>query len=297
MSQGRILVVEDDFDISNMLRIYFQSQDYEVAVVQRGREALEMCRHQLPNIIILDIMLPDLDGYDVCRELRSSLRTSHIPIIFLTQKDERSDKIHGLELGADDYITKPFDVEELKLRVKNAMSRATYESLTNPTTGLPSGRLIEEQLRQLMRRDDWGIIYVDIQGFTAFGEVYGFVAGEEVLRFAAMVLGEAVDSVGTPNDFIGHIGGDDFIVITNKDLTAPIVEDLEHRFDKDVGTHYDWQTRQRGYLIVRDDAGGETKADLMKLSIGVVTTDDGPFTDIREITEVAASARRERRVD
>ena len=297
MSQGRILVVEDDFDISNMLRIYFQSQDYEVTVAQRGGEALEMCRHQLPNIIVLDIMLPDLDGYDVCRELRSSLRTSHIPIIFLTQKDERSDKIHGLELGADDYITKPFDVEELKLRVKNAMSRATYESLTNPTTGLPSGRLIEEQLRQLMRRDDWGIIYVDIQGFTAFGEVYGFVAGEEVLRFAAMILGEAVDSVGTPNDFIGHIGGDDFIVITNKDLTAPIVEDLEHRFDKDVGTHYDWQTRQRGYLTVRDDEGGETKADLMKLSIGVVTTDDGPFTDIREITEVAASARRERRVD
>jgi len=102
-------------------------------------------------------MLPDMDGYDVCRKLRGSLRTSHIPIIFLTQKDERSDKIHGLELGADDYITKPFDVEELKLKVKNAIDRAAYESLTNPTTGLPSGQLIEELLRQLIRRDDWGI--------------------------------------------------------------------------------------------------------------------------------------------
>lgn len=292
MAQSRILVVEDDFDISNMLRIYFQSQGYEVAVAQRGEDALEMCRHQLPNIIVLDIMLPDMDGYDVCRELRGNLRTSHIPIIFLTQKDERSDKIHGLELGADDYITKPFDVEELKLRVKNAIARATYESLTNPTTGLPSGRLIEDQLRQLMRRDDWGIIYVGIQGFTVFGEAYGFVAGEEVLRFTAMVLGEVVDSVGTPNDFIGHIGGDDFIVITNKSLATPIVKDLKHRFDTGVGTHYDWQTRQRGYLMVRDETGNETKADLMTLSIGVVTADDGPFTDIREITEAAASARR-----
>lgn len=297
MSQGRILVVEDDFDISNMLRIYFQSQDYEVVVTQRGEDALDMCRYQLPNIIVLDIMLPDMDGYDVCHELRSNLRTSHIPIIFLTQKDERSDKIRGLELGADDYITKPFDVEELKLRVKNAMARATYESLTNPTTRLPSGRLIEDQLRQLMRRGDWGIIYANIQGFTAFGEAYGFVAGEEVLRFAAMVLGQAVDNKGgTTDDFIGHIGGDDFIVITNNDLIAPIVKDLKQRFDTGVGTHYDWQTRQQGYLILRDEAGNEVKSDLMKLSIGVLTAGDGPFADIREITEAAASARREGRM-
>lgn len=295
MSPGRMMIVEDDPDISNMLRIYFQSQGYEVAVAQRGEDALEMCRQQLPHIIVLDIMLPDMDGYDVCRELRGNLRTSHIPIVFLTQKDERSDKIHGLELGADDYITKPFDLEELKLRVKNAMARAQYESLTNPTTGLPSGRLIEDQLRQLMRRDNWGIIYVGIQGFGTFGEVYGFVAGEEVLRFAAMVLGKAVDAAGTPNDFIGHIGGDDFLIITDKKLIPSIVEDIQRRFNVDIGTHYDWTTRQQGYLIRRDKAGNETRFDLMTLSIGVVTVDDGPFADIREITEVAASARRSAR--
>ena len=293
MSPGRMMIVEDDSDISNMLRIYFQSQDYDVAVAQRGEDALEMCRQQLPHIIVLDIMLPDMDGYDVCRNLRGNLRTSHIPIVFLTQKDERSDKIHGLELGADDYITKPFDLEELKLRVKNAMARAQYESLTNPTTGLPSGRLIEDQLRQLMRRDAWGIIYVGIREFSTFNEVYGFVAGEEVLRFTAMVLGKAVDSVGTPNDFIGHIGGDDFIVIAGKETIAPIVEDFQQRFNAEIGTHYDWRVRQQGYLTVRDSEARETKVDLMSLSIGVVTVDDGPFYDIREITEAAASARRD----
>jgi len=274
-----MMIVEDDTDISNMLRIYFQSQDYEVAVAQRGEDALEMCRQQLPHIIVLDIMLPDMDGYDVCRNLRSNLRTSHIPIIFLTQKDERSDKIHGLELGADDYITKPFDLEELKLRVKNAMASAQYRNLTNATTGLPSGRLIEDQLRQLMQRDDWGIIYAGIQGFSEFKDEYGFVAGEEVLRFTAMVLGRAVDSVGTPNDFIGHIGGDDFIVVAEKDLVTAIVEDFRRRFDAEVGTHYDYKARQQGIA-------------LMSLSIGVVTADDGPFYDIREITEAASSARR-----
>jgi PleD family two-component response regulator len=274
------MIVEDDTDISNMLRIYFQSQEYEVTVAQRGEDALEVCRQQLPHLIVLDIMLPDMDGYDVCRNLRGNLRTKHIPIIFLTQKDERSDKIHGLELGADDYITKPFDLEELKLRVKNAMATAQYKSLTNATTGLPSGRLIEDQLRELMRRDGWGIIYVGIKGLGEFKDEYGFVAGEEVLRFAAMVMGRTVDELGTPNDFIGHIGGEDFWIITEKDLVHSIAEDLQKRFDAEVGTHYDWQARQKG-------------VEFMTLSLGVVTVDDGPFYDIREVTEAASSARRE----
>ncbi len=279
MSEGRLMIVEDDTDISNMLRIYFQSQDYDVAVAQRGEDALEMCRQQLPHIIVLDIMLPDMDGYDVCRNLRGSLRTSHIPIIFLTQKDERSDKIHGLELGADDYITKPFDLEELKLRVKNAMVRAKMINLTNATTGLPSGRLIEDQLRDLIRRDNWGIVYVGVKGFGEFKDEYGFVAGEEVLRFVAMVMGRSVDNLGTPNDFIGHIGGDDFWIIAEKEMVRAVVDDLAQRFDAEIGTHYPWQARQEG--------------NLMTLSIGVVTVDDGPFYDIREITEAASSARRE----
>jgi len=295
MSEGRMLIVEDDFDISNMLRIYFQSHGYDVSVAQRGEDALEMCRKQIPHIIVLDIMLPDMDGYDVCRNLRSNLRTSHVPIIFLTQKDERSDKIHGLELGADDYITKPFDLEELKLRVKSAISRATIQSLTNPTTGLPGGRLIEDQLRQLMRRDDWGIVYVGLQGYSAFGEVYGFVAAEEVLRFVGMVLGQSVDDVGTANDFIGHVGGDDFIVITSKEAVEPLEAAIRQQFEEGVGTHYDWQTRERGYMIVPDDEGGERQVPLMTLLAGVTTADDGPFADIREITEVASSSRREGR--
>lgn len=296
MSKPRILVVEDDFDISNMLRIYFQSQGYEVAVAPRGGDALEMCRQQLPNIVVLDIMLPDIDGYEVCRQLRSNLRTSHIPIIFLTQKDERSDKIQGLELGADDYITKPFDVEELRLRVKNAIARATYESLTNPTTGLPSARLIEDQLRRLLRRDNWGIIYIGIDRLEAFKEVYGFVAADEVLRYTAMILGETADTIGTPDDFIGHIGGDDFLVITRKELIRPMVQDMTRRFSEGVVTHYDFKTRQQGYLVIRDDQGNEQRVGLMELAIGAISIDDGPFTDIREITEAAAAARRERRL-
>ena len=151
MSKGRILVVEDDFDISNMLRIYFSGQGYEVQVAPRGGDALSMTRKQLPDLIMLDIMLPDMNGYDVCRELRTTTRTKHVPIIFLTQRDERSDKIIGLELGADDYVTKPFDIEELKLRVQNAITAAKRQVNLDPKSQLPTGTLIEDHLRNLMR--------------------------------------------------------------------------------------------------------------------------------------------------
>jgi PleD family two-component response regulator len=292
MSEGRILVVEDDFDISNMLEVYFKSQGYEVYVASRGREALDLTRQKMPNVIVLDIMLPDIDGYEVCRRLRTNLRTSHIPIIFLTQKDERSDKIHGLELGADDYIVKPFDVEELRLRVRNTIKSAEVAALTSPSTGLASGRLIEQQLRELMGRPAWGILYIGIKGLDVFNEVYGFVAGEEVLRFTGMLLNEVIDEHGTPEDFVGHISGDDFIVITQQSLVGDLKEKIVERFSANVGTHYDFKSRMQGYLVTQDDQGNDVQVPLMSLMIGTLTADDGPFTDIREITEAAAEARR-----
>ena len=291
MSKGRILVVEDDFDISNLLRIYFDSQGYEVTVAPKGNDALDLCRRNLPNVIVLDIQLPDIDGYEVCRRLRGNLRTSHIPILFLTQRDERSDKIAGLELGADDYITKPFDIEELKLRVQNAIKRAQWENLTSPTTGLPSGKLIEEQLRMLMRRKNWAILYVGVNHITGFNEAYGFVAGDDVFRFAAMVLSDGVDERGTANDFIGHVGADDFLIIADEEHAEAIKGYVTERFKNEVGTFYSFRDRERGYIQLKDGEGGEKQVPLMTLAIGVVNSKTAHFADIREITEIAAAER------
>ena len=198
MGKARLLVVEDDIDIGNMLKIYFSGMDFDVDVAVRGSDALEKTKQVLPHLIVLDIMLPDIDGYEVCRNLRTSMRTSHIPVIFLTQKDERSDKLQGLELGADDYITKPFDIEELKLRVQGAIRRSERESLTDPRSGLPAGRLIEEQLRRIIREKGWALLDAGINNFDSFKDVYGFVAGDDVLRFSAMMIGEVVDEAWKP---------------------------------------------------------------------------------------------------
>jgi DNA-binding response OmpR family regulator len=289
MSKGRILVVEDDLDISKMLRLYFDSQGYEVLTVVRGNDALEMCRKKQPNVVVLDIMLPDMDGYDVCRELRGNLRTSHIPIIFLTQKDERSDKIAGLELGADDYITKPFDIEELKLRVQGAMRRAEATSLTDPTTALPSAKLIEEQLKQLVVRNEWALLYIVINHIDAFTETQDIVARDDFLRFVAMNLNETVEAHGTPNDFIGHTSGNDFMIVTSPDAVEAITSDFSQRFEQGAPTFYDFVSRKQGHVVYKDRDGNEQHAPLMSLSIGVLSAEDGPFPDIRML---AADARR-----
>jgi diguanylate cyclase (GGDEF)-like protein len=292
MSKARLLIVEDDFDISNMLQIYFTGQNYEVDVAPRGSVALEKTRSNLPHLIVLDIMLPDIDGFEVCRILRTTTRTSHVPIIFLTQKDERSDKLAGLELGADDYITKPFDIEELKLRVQRAIERSEMQSLTDPRSGLPSGRLIEEQLRRIIRQMNWALLDLKINHFEAFGDVYGFVAGDDVLRFTGMLVNEVLDDLGTPNDFIGHAGGDNFIIITAEDKAEEVQSVLKSRFDEEVLSHYNFMDRDQGYILTAS-TGGETKqVPLMTLAIGSVSPSNYEFADIREITELAAEARR-----
>ncbi|MBN1304704.1 MAG: response regulator [Anaerolineales bacterium] len=294
MANARLLVVEDDPDIGNMLKIYFSGLDFQVDVAVRGSEALEKTKQVLPHLIVLDIMLPDIDGYEVCRILRTNTRTSHIPVIFLTQKDERSDKLQGLELGADDYITKPFDIEELKLRVQGAIRRSERESLTDPRSGLPAGRLIEEQLRRIIREQDWALLDVRINHFEPFRDVYGFVASDDVLRFAAMLIGEVVDEIGSSGDFIGHAGGDNFVIITNEVSSSAISQRLKARFADEVQSHYNFMDRQQGYIEAPGPQdNGSNKVPFMTLAIGVVSPKQHEFADIREITELAADARRQ----
>ncbi|HTX92752.1 MAG TPA: response regulator [Anaerolineales bacterium] len=293
MGKSRLLVVEDDNDISFMLKIYFTGLGYDVDVAPRGSEALEKTRTVLPHLIVLDIMLPDIDGYEVCRNLRQSTRTSHIPVIFLTQKDERSDKLQGLELGADDYITKPFDIEELKLRVQGAIRRSEREALTDPRSGLPAGRLIEEQLRLTIRKTGWAYMDVRINYFDQFKDVYGFVAADDVLRFAAMLMSEVVDEMGLASDFIGHAGGDNFVVITGEETAEKIRARLKSRFAEEVQTHYNFMDRQQGFIMAANAEGQVEKTPLMTFSIGIVTPKQQAFADIREITELAADVRRQ----
>ena len=212
-SKSKILIVEDDLDIAEMLNAYFRVQGYEVFTVNWGEDGVRAAQTVLPDLMILDIRLPDIDGYEVARRVRSDRRTNEIPIIFLTEKRERIDRLQGFEVGADDYITKPFDVQELRLRVRNALKRVSQESLTNPVSGLPEGALVEERLSDVIHKSGWGLLHICINHLDAFRESYGFVASDDVLRAISLMIQNTLKEGGTAEDFLGHISPTDFVVV------------------------------------------------------------------------------------
>jgi DNA-binding response OmpR family regulator len=263
MPKKRLLAIEDDNDVAEMLYVYFVSQGYEVLNALTGGDGVTMARAKSPNLILLDIMLPDMDGFDVCKTLRTTALTRHIPIIFLTQRDRRADKVTGLELGADDYVTKPFDVDELRLRVQGSLRRASREMLTDPRTGLPTSALVDEMYRSLQFRDGWTHLKVDIEGFTAFRDTYGFLTADEVLTFAGQVFAETLTAYGTKEDFAGTWAEGRFVIYSFLPDLNPLVEMLAARFAEGAQKFYNFADKERGYIIINEAHDDEQFIPLM----------------------------------
>ena len=233
--KNTLLIVEDDLDIADMLNAYFRIQGYEVLTVNWGEDGVRAAQTSSPDLVILDIRLPDIDGFEVARRLRSMRRTRDLPIIFLTEKRDRKDRLAGLELNADDYITKPFDIQELRLRVRNALQRARRGTLTNPVTGLPEGYLVDDRLGVCLKESNWSLLTISLRNLDAFRETYGFVASDDLLRAVSIMLQDAIRENGNPTDFLGHLTVADFVIITLP-VSQPLLKErirkrLEQSFD------------------------------------------------------------------
>lgn len=275
--KSQILIVEDDLDLAEMLNSYFKVQGYDVLTAAWGEEAVKIGVEQLPNLVVLDIRLPDIDGYEVCRRLRNDRRTADIPIIFLTEKRDRVDKLAGLELGVVDYITKPFDIQELRLRVRNALRRASLTTLVNPVTGLAEGQLVDEQLGNLLQDgvDGWAALAACIDGLTEFREHHGFIAADDVLRAVSLMISNAVRDVGTPDDFLGHLGPGDFLIIANRSRVEVIQERIQTRIHRSIEYLYPLQDQEKALKAIQEDR--------LRLSMGLVTAEDGPFEGVEDL--------------
>jgi DNA-binding response OmpR family regulator len=268
-AKQKILVVEDDLDVADMLNAYFRVQGYEVFTVNWGEDGIRACQTSRPDLIILDIRLPDIDGYEVAHRLRSNHRTADIPIIFLTEKRERSDRLQGLELGADDYITKPFDIQELRLRVRNALRRANQDTLTNPVTSLPDGALVDERLDQCLEKQNWTMLIVSLENLDAFREAYGFVASDDVLRAVSLMVHNAIRENDNSDDFLGHLGATDFVLITGQESADTLQERIRSRLDQSLDYFYPIKDR---------DQSARGKHLIFK--IGILQPSDGPFASL-----------------
>lgn len=244
-AKAKILIVEDDLDIAEMLNAYFRVQGYEVFTVNWGEDGVRAAQTVLPNLVILDIRLPDIDGFEVARRVRSDRRTNEIPIIFLTEKRDRTDRLQGFEVGADDYITKPFDVQELRLRVRNALKRVNQASLTNPVSGLPEGALVEEKLSDVVHKSGLSLLHISILNLQTFRDSYGFVASDDVLRAISMMILNTLKETGSPEDFLGHLGPSDFVLVLSPETLLPFQEKIRARLEQSLDYFYPLNDREQ----------------------------------------------------
>lgn len=242
----KILIVEDDLDVADMLTAYFRVQGYDVYTVNWGEDGVRAATTARPDLIILDIRLPDIDGYEVARRLRSDRKTATIPIIFLTEKRDRADKLQGLELGADDYITKPFDVQELRLRVRNALRRASQDTLTNPVTGLPEGALVDEKIADAIGKSGVNLLLISLLHVDSFRENYGFVASDDVMRAISLMIQNVLRDTNIPNAFLGHAEPTDFLVVLSSAKDADLVEErVRTRLEQSLDYFYPIKDREQ----------------------------------------------------
>ena len=244
-AKPKILIVEDDLDVADMLNAYFRVQGYEVLTVNWGEDGVRAASTSRPDLMILDIRLPDIDGYEVARRLRSDRKTNNIPIIFLTEKRDRADRLHGLELGADDYITKPFDVQELRLRVRNALRRASQDSLTNPVTALPEGALVDEKLEEFIAKNSWGLLVISLENLETFREHYGFVASDDVMRAVSLMIHNVMREVGNPEDFLGHLSPTEFVLVVDPGVMQGMEERIRSRLEQSLDYFYPIKDRDQ----------------------------------------------------
>jgi diguanylate cyclase (GGDEF)-like protein len=293
VSAARVLIADDDEDIRTYLEVTLALNGYDVIEAADGVEALERARRGEPDIVLLDVMMPKMDGLEVLRRLREDARTAHLPIVLLTARGQASDTVEGLDAGADGYLTKPFDAEVLLAHVRAALRRADQQSARNPLTGLPGNeRILSELTERLDRGDDIALLYVDLDQFKPFNDHYGFLRGDEAIRATASLLQTVASENGDERTFIGHVGGDDFVVVVPVDLADDVALAICRRFDALAPTLYDPVDRTAGSIEVADRRGVPQRYPLLSLSIGAASTATRELAHPGEMVEVATEMKR-----
>jgi diguanylate cyclase (GGDEF)-like protein len=290
MRREVVLVADDDEDIVRFVEVNLRLEGFEVVTASDGAEALRAAQDQMPDLILLDVMMPQMDGFEVTQRLRASTRTKHIPVIMLTAKSLSADKVVGLTAGADDYIIKPFDPIELVARVKSALRRVREMRAVNPLTQLPGNiQVLEEVEKRVTAGLPFALMYVDLDNFKAFNDYYGFLRGDEVIKLLA---GAVEDAVRAHNGgFVGHVGGDDFIALVDPHTSEDIAVEIINFWDGKVRSLYDPVDVERGYIEVADRRSQMHRFPITTVSIGIASNVHRPIASHWEASEIATEMK------
>jgi diguanylate cyclase (GGDEF)-like protein len=286
-----ILVVEDEQLIARLLKETLQIEGYNVVTVLNGEDAVQFALCETPHLIILDLMLPGIDGYEVVRRLHTHPKTMHIPIFVLSSLGEPKDKVSAFEVGVDDYITKPFHTDELLARVR-AQLRRVQQNFLSPLIGLPGGFQVEVAIKyKLNSMEPWSMLYLDLDNFKAFNDVYGFLTGNDMIRLVGRICQRVVRQYGDPDDFVGHVGGDDFVVVTTPERAQILCRHICDQYKEESIAFYRPEDLRRGSISGVDRKGRSYQFPLVSLSIGVVNNQIWQPHSIQEMSYLAAEAK------
>lgn len=288
MAKERILIAEDEPALRDVLRMQLELEGYEVLEAHDGRQALEKAAEETPDLILLDVMMPFLDGYAVCKQLRAQFHTRHIPVVMLTARTDMTAKVNGLQGGANDYVTKPWNRAELMLRVRNVLQWSKQQRSASPLTGLPGNHSINDEIRRrLSAVEPFALLQIDIDHFKAFNDYYGYARGDQAIQLLSHILTEATQDLGGPGAFVGHIGGDDFVVLSSPEHAEKLGEHILDRFNTESRHLYDQEDRDRGFVEVLSRRHTQERFPLMSLTIALVSTDRVPVTHLAQLIDIA----------
>jgi PleD family two-component response regulator len=278
-----VLIADDDRDIVRFVEVNLRLEGFEVITAHDGQDALSKALDLQPNLILLDVMMPRMDGYEVCTKLRADGRSAHIPVIMLTAKSLSADKVLGLTAGADDYIIKPFDPMELVARVKTTLRRASEMRSLSPLTGLPGNLRIEQEIAHRMERGKAVAV--------AYNDRYGFLRGDEVISLFAQVLRRAAQDAAGPDGFVGHIGGDDFVALVPPEAAEIFASRVITGFDDRIPTLYDPEDANAGSIELEDRQGQLRRFPMVSVSLGIASSAQRAFTNHRELVATATELK------
>jgi diguanylate cyclase (GGDEF)-like protein len=291
--KAKVLIVEDEEDVLFILGRMLELEGYEVVLAESGEEAIKMVKDDLPDIVLLDLGIPGIDGFEVCERLRNDFLASFLPIIIITAREGVDDKIRGFEAGADDYITKPIDLEELKTRIKGLLIRAKDRIDVNPLTHLPGNISIEKEIKKRIKEgEEFTVSYIDGDNFKSYNDRYGYERGDRVIKLISKIIKDAVANCGEEKSFLGHIGGDDFILLTSPNRVDAICEEIIQKFEQLIPKEYDEEDKEKGYIEWCDRRGKKEKIPLMTLSIVTVINKRKRYFHTAQISEALAELRK-----
>lgn len=291
--KGTVLVVDDSRTICAVLGQSLRDRSFKTLIAHTGKGGLKTAHDSQPDAIVLDLNLPDVDGYEVCRILKADPATYKIPVMVLTALEQPGFEVMAIDAGADDFVTKPVDPLVLDARLRMLIQRNRRERFSNPLTGLPGNILIDQELSmRLDRGDAFCLAYADLDYFKNYNDRYGYRRGDDVLLLTAGTIQDAVSTLGAPGDFVGHIGGDDFVIMAGCDRMKPIADRIIADFKAAVPEYYDEKTRARGSFDAADRRGNAFTVPIMSISIAAVSNDNREFGGSLEMVDVVTELKR-----